>query len=188
MTQKKILTAEERRKRNHAEMVEDTLPPSPEAMPDLESAIKEFLSQERLAVAGVSRDGNLPANLIFRKLRDAGYEVYPVNPRAQEVEGAPCFPDLASVPVQLQGVVVATPPRATEEVVEECIVLGIPRVWMHRSFGEGSVSAQAVMACREAGIAVIPGACPMMYVQPVDVGHRCIRWFLGVTGKLPRPG
>jgi hypothetical protein len=156
-------------------------------MPVLKEAIAEFLAQERLAVAGVSRAGNLPANLIFRKLRDAGYQVFPVNPNAREVEGVPCYPDLASVPATLQGVVVATPPSAAEALVRECVALGIPRVWMHRSVGEGSVSAPAVRACRAAGIAVIPGACPMMFVEPVDLGHRCFRWVLGALGKLPRP-
>lgn len=153
----------------------------------LNEAVSDFLAQERLAVAGVSREGKLPANLIFRKLRAAGYQVYPVNPKAEEVEGVPCYPDLASVPARLQGVVVATPPHSSEAVVRECIALGIPRVWMHRAFGEGSVSEAAVEACRSAGISVIPGACPMMYVDPVDVGHRCFRWILGALGKLPRP-
>jgi predicted CoA-binding protein len=135
----------------------------------------------------VSRDGNLPANQIFRKLRDAGYEVYPVNPAAQEVEGVACFPKLTSLPVQIDGLVIAAPPGAAASLVEECIDLGIPRVWMHRSFGEGSVSAEAVEMCRGAGISLIPGACPMMYVEPVDLGHRCIRWFMGVGRKLPEP-
>ena len=156
-------------------------------MPNLSAAVKDFLAQERLAVAGVSRDGNLPANLIFKKLRDGGYQVYPVNPNASEVEGVECFPDLRSVPETIQGVVVATPPQATESVVQECIDLGIPRVWMHRSFGQGSVSEAAVELCRSEGISVIPGACPMMYLEPVDLGHRCFRWVLGLTGKLPKP-
>ena len=156
-------------------------------MSRLNESVSEFLAQERLAVAGVSREGKLPANVIFRKLRAAGYEVYPVNPKAEEVEGVPCYPDLASVPARLQGVVVATPSQATEAVVRECVALGIPRVWMHRSFGEGSVSETAVAACRSAGISVIPGACPMMYLEPVDLGHRCFRWVLGTLGKLPHP-
>lgn len=156
-------------------------------MADLGQAVQHFLSRKRLAVAGVSRDGNLPANLIFRKLRDAGYEVFPVNPSASEVEGAPCFPDLASVPADLEGVVVATPPGAAEGVVRECVALGIPMVWMHRSIGSGSVSTAAVELCRREGIAVIPGACPMMYLEPVDLAHRCFRWVLGGMGKLPEP-
>ena len=156
-------------------------------MADMGKAVADFLAQKIIAVAGVSRDGDLPANLIFRKLRNAGYEVFPVNPNAREVEGTECFPDLASVPAEVQGLVIATSPTAAESLVDECIRLGIPRVWMHRSFGEGSVSPGAAEKCQEAGIAVIPGACPMMYVEPVDIGHRCIRWVLKVSGKLPEP-
>ena len=156
-------------------------------MADLRTAVADFLARKRIAVAGVSRDGNLPANHIFRKLRNAGYDVYPVNPNAREVEGVACFPDLASVPVEIEGLVIATPAAAAGPLVEDCIRLGIPRVWMHRSFGEGSVDEGAAARCKEAGIALIPGACPMMYVEPVDVAHRCIRWVLGVSRKLPVP-
>jgi len=156
-------------------------------MTDLKLAVTDFLAQKRIAVAGVSRDGNLPANHIFKKLRSAGYEVYPVNPNTREVEGVGCFPDLASVPAEIDGVVIATPAAAAGPLVEECVRRGIPRVWMHRSFGEGSVSEDAATRCREAGIAVIPGACPMMYVEPVDLAHRCIRWVLDVSRKLPHP-
>lgn len=158
-----------------------------DAMSDLSMAAGDFLAQKRLAVAGVSREGNLPANLIFRKLASGGYQVYPVNPRAEEVEGVKCYPDLSSIPGEIQGVVVATPPQAAETIVQQCMELGVPRVWMHRSFGQGSVSQKAVDLCRENGITVIPGACPMMYLEPVDLGHKCIRWFLGVSRKLPEP-
>lgn len=156
-------------------------------MSELSVAIEDFLAQERLAVAGVSRDGKLPANHIFRKLKGSDYQVFPVNPMAEEVEGTRCYPDLASVPAEIQGVIIATPPEAGKSIVRECVELGIPRVWMHRSFGTGSVSAEAVDLCIEKGITVIPGACPMMYLEPVDLGHKCIRWFLGVSGGLPEP-
>jgi predicted CoA-binding protein len=108
-------------------------------MAEIREAVSDFLAQKTIAVAGVSRDGDLPANHIFRKLKGAGYEVFPVNPNAHEVEGVACFPDLKSVPAQIQGLVIATPAAAADPLVEECIRLGIPRVWMHRSFGAGSV-------------------------------------------------
>ncbi|MFC1661430.1 CoA-binding protein [Gemmatimonadota bacterium] len=157
-------------------------------MPSLRDAVSEFLGLRRIAVAGVSRASDIPANTIYRRLREKGYEVFAVDPRATEVEGDSCYPDLKSVPAELQGIVVATPPEAAESVVRECVELGIGMVWMHRSFGQGSVSDEAVRLCREAGISLIPGACPMMYLEPVDFGHRCFRWFLGVSGKLPAPG
>jgi predicted CoA-binding protein len=74
----------------------------------------------------------------------------------------------------------------TDEIVRQCAELGIRRVWMHRSFGEGSVSQTAVDFCRKNQIAVIPGGCPMMFCEPVDFGHKCMRWILSLTGGLPR--
>jgi predicted CoA-binding protein len=155
-------------------------------MADLSEAVADFLAQRRIAVAGVSRSKNEAANVIYRKLRDSGYEVFPVNPNAGEVEGDPCYSDLGSVPGGVDGVVVATHPDITGQVVRECAELGIPRAWMHRSFGQGSVSEDAVDFCREHGITVIPGGCPMMFCRPVDVGHRCMRWVLKLTGGLPK--
>jgi predicted CoA-binding protein len=154
---------------------------------NLMQAVKNFLDQKRIAVAGVSRKSGEAANLIFRKLGSAGYEVFAVNPKAQEVEGATSYPSLAAIPGGVAAVVIATPPGAAPEIVQECADLGVRHVWMHRSFGSGSVSDEAVELCREKGIAVIPGACPMMFCEPVDFGHRCMRWLLKVTGGLPAP-
>lgn len=156
-------------------------------MSPLEAAVNDFLSGQRIAVAGVSRNGDVPANAIFRKLREAGYDVVPVNPNAEEVEGVRCYHDLASLPEPVDGLIVATPPEAGLDLVRECIQLGIPRVWMHRSFGTGSVNDEAVQLAREAGLSVIPGSCPMMWVDPVDPAHKCLRWFLRVTHKEARP-
>lgn len=147
-------------------------------------SVEEFLSARRLVVAGVSRDARQPANLIFRRLRDAGHEVIPVNPAATEVEGVVCYRDVGDVPGPVDGVVIATPPGAAADVVRACARRGIQRVWMHRSFGQGSVSAEAVALGRELGLQVIEGGCPMMYCGDVDFGHRCMRWILELRGRI----
>jgi len=154
-------------------------------MATLAEAAKDFLSQKRLAVVGVSRDSRQPANFNFRKLRDAGYEVFPVNPQAKFVEGAPCYPDLKSIPGGVDAVLIYTPPQATESVVRECVDLGIVRVWIHRSIGGGSYSATAEHVARERGLALIPGGCPAMFLSP-DFGHKCLRWVLNAVGRLPK--
>ena len=151
----------------------------------LKAAIDDFLAQKNIAVVGVSRQSREAANVIYRKLRDQGYRVIPVNPRATEVEGDPCFPDLGAIDGQIDAAVIATPPSATVEVVRQCAERGVSRVWIHRSFGQGSVSEEALRLCRERGISVIPGACPMMFCQPVDPAHTCMRWMLGLFGRLP---
>ena len=155
-------------------------------MEKLPHQVLDFLRASRIAIAGVSRDSRQPANLIYRKLKSAGYDVFAVNPNAAEVEGGNvCYRDLHSVPAPIDAVLVATHPAASHQVARECVDLGIKKVWLHRSFGDGSVSPQAVQICRESGIDCIVGGCPMMYCAPVDFGHRCMRWILKLTNKLP---
>ncbi len=155
-------------------------------MKKLPKAVEEFLDGERLAVAGVSRDSKQPANAIYRRLVSSGFEVFPVNPKAKEVEGAECFPDVLSLPEPVHGIVVATPPAASAQVVREAGEKGIGYVWFHRSFGAGSVSEEAVKACQGLGIPCIVGGCPMMFCEPVDIGHKCMRWWLQRKGRVPK--
>jgi predicted CoA-binding protein len=153
-------------------------------VPSIPDAVNEFLAGKRLAVAGVSRSPQQPANAIYRRLRETGHQVYATNPEAESVEGDPCYPGLEALPERVDGVVIATPPAAATDVVRACAELGIERVWMHRSFGGGSVSEEAVALCREKGISVIVGGCPMMFCGKVDPFHRCMGWFLRVRGRI----
>lgn len=155
-------------------------------MSTFNEVVSDFLAQKRIAVVGVSRSGDQAANSVYKKLRDAGYQVFPVNPKAKEIEGDPCYADLKSIPGGVDGVVIATRPQVTDQIVRECAEANISRVWMHRSFGEGSVSSEAVNFCRENNITIIPGGCPLMFCEPIDFGHKCIRWILNMTGGLPK--
>ena len=154
---------------------------------DIKQAAREFLARDRIAVVGVSRDGTSPANLIYRKLRQTGHQVFSVNPNAQQAEGDPCYRDLAAVPGGVEGVVIVTKPEVSASVVDQCAALGVRQIWIHRSFGQGSVSREAIDRCRLHGISVIPGGCPMMHCVPVDPGHACMRAVLRLTGGLPVP-
>lgn len=147
--------------------------------------VAEFLSGRRLAVAGVSRSGDQPANAIFRRLREGGHDVIPINPHADRLEGATCYPDLAAVPGSVDGLMVVVPPAAAEGLVRQAAARGITRIWFHRSFGSGSVSEAAVKACTELGIRPIVGGCPLMVCPPVDVAHRCMHWLLARSGRIP---
>ena len=156
-------------------------------MNTLREAAEEFLALKRIAVAGVSRAGNAPANHIYRKLRATGHDVFAVNPGVDTLEGDPAYPNLAAIPGAVDGLVIATHPSVAQDLVRECATLGIRRVWMHRSLGQGSVDEAAVRLCGELGLDVIPGSCPMMFCEPVDPAHRFLRWFLRVTGWAPAP-
>jgi predicted CoA-binding protein len=147
--------------------------------------VSEFLSKKRIAVAGVSRDSQQPANAIYRKLRGAGHQVYAINPNAAQVEGDACYPDLHSIPGSVEAVMIVTHPDIAAKVVRECADLGIRHVWLHRSFGQGSVSEEAAAECERQNINCLVGGCPMMYCEPVDFGHRCMRWILKLQRRLP---
>lgn len=152
----------------------------------LRAAAEEFLAQRRIAVAGVSRDERQPANLIYRRLRASGHEVFAVNPYSETVEGDPCWPHVGALPGPVDGVVVVTTPEVAERVVEDCAAAGVPRVWLHRGIGPGSFSEAAVEACHEHGIDVIPGGCPNMFGETSDPAHRCLRAMLSATHRIPR--
>jgi predicted CoA-binding protein len=160
-------------------------------MTTLDEQVQEFLAQKRIAVAGVSHDHSRHpvGNLIFHRLKDTGHQVFPVNPTMESFEEERCYPDLTSIPGGVDGVVIITGPQAAERIVRDCASAGVSRVWMHGSFSKSqtSVSQAAVEFCREHGIGVIAGACPMMYGPGADFGHRCMRWLLGLTGGLPKP-
>lgn len=155
-------------------------------MDNLQAAAREFLSHRRLAVAGVSRKGDTAANGIYRSLRTAGYRVFAVNPNSSEVEGDPCYASVGAVPGGVDGVIVATHPDAAADVVLDCARAGVGRVWLHRAFGSGSVSDDAVRLARAEGLDLIDGACPLMYLESADPFHRVLRWFLKARGRLPR--
>jgi uncharacterized protein len=148
-------------------------------------SVADFLAGRRFAVAGVSRNTQHAANAIYLKLRSAGYDVVPINPCTSKVEGVQCYPDVGSAPGPLDGLVIAAPPRVGLELVRQCVNHGVPRVWFHRSFGGGSVSREAVRECQERGLACIVGGCPLMYCEPVDPAHRCMRWLLRWGGRVP---
>jgi predicted CoA-binding protein len=150
-------------------------------------AAARFLAQKRIAVTGVSRSAKgHGANVVYRRLRETGYEVFAVNPSTDTVEGDRAYPCLGAIPGSVDAVVIATSPSHTEATMREAVDLGIAHVWMHRSIDAGSVLPEATALGREHGITVIDGGCPLMFGPTADAGHRIMCRLLTWTGKVPR--
>ena len=156
-------------------------------MPAIKQATAEFLTHKRVAVTGVSRtpQGH-GSNLVYQRLRQRGYEVFAVNPEADQVEGDQCYPDLTSIPGGVDWVVIGTRPETAAATMQECVDLGIKRVWMHRGPGAGSVSHSAAEYGRQHGITVIEGGCPCMFGLAADPGHKMMRLVFTMAGNVPR--
>lgn len=161
-------------------------------MAKIDSQVQNFLSKKKIAVVGVSDKRETGCNLAYTKFKDAGYQVYAVNPHISNFKGDPCYPDLKSIPEKPQAVFILTSPKITEQIVRDCIDLGITHVWMHCMMGTKpglaagmtSVSEDAVNLCKENGIQVIPGSCPNQFLNP-DFGHGMMRGLWGLLGFMP---
>jgi uncharacterized protein len=152
---------------------------------NIKEAASAFLANKRVAVTGVSRTPkDHGSNTVYKRLRQRGYEVFAVNPNADEVEGDPCYQDLKSIPGGIQAVVIGTRPEIAEDTMRECDELGIAHVWMHRGPGAGSVSDAATEYGRQHGITVIDGGCPCMFAPTADFGHKIMRFVF--TGHVPK--
>ena len=156
-------------------------------MQKMKEAANEFLAHKRVAVTGVSRNPkDHGSNVVYKRLRDRGYEVFAINPNTDEVEGDSCYHDLKSIPGGVEWVVFGTKPETAEATMRECVDLSVRRVWMHRAFGSGSVSEEAAEYGRRNGVTVIDGGCPCMFQPTADPGHRVMRVMCTLTGKVPR--
>jgi hypothetical protein len=156
-------------------------------MPTIKDVASEFLASKRVAVTGVSRaPKGHGSNVVYKRLRQRGYEVFAVNPNADEVEGDRSYHDLRSIPGGVDAVVIGTRPETAEETMRECAELGIRYVWMHRGPGAGSVSKAAAEYGRAQGITVIEGGCPCMFGPTADLGHKAMRLVFTLTGNVPR--
>jgi uncharacterized protein len=156
-------------------------------MTTIKDAAAEFLNHKRVAVTGVSREPDSHgSNIVFKRLRDRGYEVFAVNPNASEVEGVRAYHDLGSIPGGVEAVVIGTRPEVADETMRECVDLGVEHVWMHRGPGAGSVSKTAAEYGRAHGIKVIDGGCPCMFDPTGDFGHKAMRRLFTLTGNVPK--
>jgi hypothetical protein len=170
-------------------------------MAKVDDLVRQFLALKRIAVVGVSDRRETGSNSCFRKFKQAGHEVYPINPRLGTFDGNRCYPDLKSIPVVPEGVFILANPKVADAIVDECIDLGIKYVWMHCMMGTKpglasgmtSVSPEAVRKARENGVTVIAGSCPNQFLHP-DFGHSMMRvlWrtlgFMKANGAAaPRP-
>lgn len=147
--------------------------------------IEQFLSQKRIAIVGVSHQPREFSRMVYAEFCRRGYDVFPVNPHLNNIDGRPCFARVQDIVPAPDAVLILTPPHVTEQIVRDCAEAGARRVWMHRGEGLGAVSADAMMFCDDHGIDVIAGYCPYMFLDHPGLLHSTHGTFLKLTGHFP---
>jgi len=143
--------------------------------------IDAFLCDKRLALAGASRSGKKFGNTIIKELSTKGFDVIPVHPEAETIDGRPCARSLAELSDDVDRLVAVVPPEQTLRLVEQAPAAGITKIWMQ----QGAESPEAVELCERNDITVVHGECILMFAEPVTSIHRFHRWIWRLLGKLP---
>ncbi len=144
-------------------------------------AAESITSLKRLGVAGVSRNSRKFGNTIYREMREKGYDVYPINPHVDEIEGDACYRDIASLP-EVEGIIISTPADQSLKILGEAREKGIKNVWLQ----QGAHSKEAVKFCEENDMNYVAGECIFMFMEPVESVHKFHRWIWKLIGKYPK--
>lgn len=142
--------------------------------------IDNFVGSKRIAVVGMSRSGKKFGNMASKELRAKGYEIYPVHPEANEIDGMICHPDLKSLSGKVDGVWISILPKNVSPVLEEAALIGLKNIWLQ----QGAWSTEVQQTIDRLDLPVVSKKCIMMYAPPVKSFHKFHRTIVGVFGRL----
>jgi len=146
------------------------------------ASIDSFLSSRKLAIAGVSRDPKKFGHQVFLKLKEKGFEVYPVNPGADSIAGTQCFRTVGSLPLNVHCLLIVTPKKQTRDVVAEAIAKGIDNIWIQQM----SDTPESIELALSHPVNLITQECILMHVDPVEGIHKFHRTIKRLFGFYPK--
>ena len=121
----------------------------------MEQWIEEFLAFRTIGVVGATDKKEKWGYKIFRRLLNEGYQVVPIHPKLQEIEGEACYPSLQEAPDGIEGIDVVVPPSAVRAVMEDALACGIGYVWLQ----PGAESQETIEFGTQHGLKVIHHHC-----------------------------
>ena len=146
----------------------------------MDRAIQDFINCKRVAVVGVSRDKTKFGNTAFTELAARGYQVFAVHSSAQEIAGAPCYPNLTALQGQVDGALVVVSPQQAASVLREAAATGLKNVWLQ----QGAESPEALALARDLKLNLVAKKCVLMYAPPVQSFHAWHRLFARLFGQF----
>lgn len=149
-------------------------------MTTLES-IQSFLSQEKVAVAGVSRKKQKFGNAIYKELSKKGFQVYPVNPHIDDFQGQKCYHAIAELPEDVSALVINTKNDTTLQLVDDAKNKGIKNIWLQ----QGSINSRELEKLDDPELNIVSGQCIFMHAPHAKGIHAFHRWINKSFGAFP---
>ncbi len=144
--------------------------------------IQNFLAQKKMAIAGVSRNPDKFGYKVYEELNNKGYELYPINPNIDSINGNKCYNDVSSLPSHVKHLLILTPKSQTDKTLREAINKGITQIWVQQM----SETEDTIKIAEEFQVEPIMKKCIFMFAEPVAGFHNFHRTLLKIFGMLPK--
>jgi predicted CoA-binding protein len=145
------------------------------------TSIDAFLKPKKFAFIGLSRDPKKFSRAVFKELHAKGYDIYPVNPNMDDVEGIRCYHNVSDLPEDVKHGLFMTPKSNTAGAVENAVHHGFTHVWIQ----QGAETKEAAEIARQNALKLVNGACIMMHADPAGV-HKFHRFLSKLFGAFPK--
>lgn len=148
--------------------------------------IDQFLAQKQIGLVGASRDAKKFSSTVYQKLKQSGYELHPIHPKAESLDGTSCVPSVNMLPDNVRTLMIIARPEVTAAVLSEVSNSNISRVWAFSGPGNRANVDTQIERMRGSGVSVISGLCPFMFLEPVGSFHAFHRFIVRLFGRYPK--
>jgi predicted CoA-binding protein len=143
--------------------------------------IDNFFKDKRIAIAGVSRNPKKFGYLVFKELKTKGFNVLPVNPNTDVLDGIKCYHKIEELPADTESLLILTPKSKTDEILRTAIDKGIKNIWVQQM----SETQDTIMIAEEYQREIIHHKCIFMFTEPVAGFHKFHRTLVKIFGGMP---
>lgn len=144
--------------------------------------IDKFFAGKQIAIAGVSRNPKKFGYTVFKELRSKGFNILPINPNADEIDGVNCYKDVENLPSGVESLVILTSKEQTDEILTQALKRGIKNIWVQQM----SDTKDTLRIAEEYDQEIIFGKCIFMFSEPIEGFHKFHRALVKLFGGMPK--
>ncbi len=144
--------------------------------------INDFLATKQFALAGTSRNPKAFSRSVMKDLSAIGYEIIPINPHTEEIDGRNCYKSVADLPQEINRLLIMTNKSETDRILEEAIQKGIKYIWVQQT---SDTNKTLEIAKTNNFDNIVTKQCIFMFANPTSI-HKFHRFFKKLFGMMPK--